>query len=274
MSKKVFIGVGHGGRDPGAVGNGLKEKDLTLGISKACAAELQRHGVEVMLSRHTDVSENLSQRIKEAKAFKPDVAVDNHVNAGGGKGAEVYHSAYNTNDDALAKAILEEVVKVGLNNRGLKTKLYGNTDYFGFIRQLSCPSVLTEFGFIDSTDAQFFDTPTELKKLGVAEAKGILRCLGIAYKEPTAPKPPKPANSFFPARGYFKKGDVSPNVGKVATFMRKVFPSYTSEKALGNLYGDNLIKAITEFQRRTGLKPDGYLGPKTLEMLKKYGFKA
>ena len=79
--------------------------------------------------------------------------------------------------------------------------------------------------------------------------------------------------SFFPPRGYFKKGDVSANVGKVAAFMRKTFPSYTSEKALGNTYGDNIIKAITEFQKRTGLKADGNLGPLTLAELTKYGFK-
>lgn len=80
------------------------------------------------------------------------------------------------------------------------------------------------------------------------------------------------SSSFLPSRGYFKKGDVSPNVGKIATFMRKTFPAYTSEKALGNTYGDNIIKAVTEFQKRTGLEVDGNFGPLTLAELKKYGF--
>lgn len=81
------------------------------------------------------------------------------------------------------------------------------------------------------------------------------------------------AKSFLPSRGYFKKDDVSPNVGKIASFMRKTFPAYTSEKALGNTYGDNIIKAVTEFQKRTGLEADGNFGPLTLAELKKYGFK-
>lgn len=81
------------------------------------------------------------------------------------------------------------------------------------------------------------------------------------------------AKSFLPSRGYFKKGDVSPNIGKIAKFMRKTFPSYTSEKAIGNTYGVNLIAAVTEFQKRTGLKADGNIGPLTLAQLKKYGFK-
>ena len=87
------------------------------------------------------------------------------------------------------------------------------------------------------------------------------------------PKKEQTAVSFFPAKGYFRKGDINTNIGKIAEFMYKVFPSYTSKKALGNLLGDNLVKSIKEFQRRTGLEPDGNIGPKTLNMLEKYGFK-
>ena len=80
-------------------------------------------------------------------------------------------------------------------------------------------------------------------------------------------------NSFLPARGYFKRGDNNANVGKIASFMRKTFPSCTSVKALGNLYGPNLIASIKEFQRRTGLVADGCTGPKTLAKLVEYGFR-
>lgn len=80
-------------------------------------------------------------------------------------------------------------------------------------------------------------------------------------------------SSFLPARGYFKKGDRGENISKIATFMRKTFPSYTSTKALGPLFGDNLLAAIKEFQRRTGLTPDGYIGPLTLAKLVQYGFR-
>lgn len=93
-----------------------------------------------------------------------------------------------------------------------------------------------------------------------------------AASKPSASKPTTTAKSFLPSRGYFKKGDVSANVGKIASFMRKNFPAYTDKKALGNTYGPYLIAAVTEFQKRTGLTPDGNFGPKTLAMLKKYGF--
>lgn len=61
--------------------------------------------------------------------------------------------------------------------------------------------------------------------------------------------------------------------GKIAAFMYKSFPAYTSKAALGNTYGSNLIKAVKEFQKRSGLKVDGYFGELTLAEMKKYGFK-
>ena len=116
------------------------------------------------------------------------------------------------------------------------------------------------------------------KATGIHLHLGVKKLSGGGYIDPekwakeeyTAPGE---TDSFLPARGYFKKGDVSENVGKVAAFMYKTFPAYTSSKALGNTYGDNLIKAIKEFQKRTGLEDDGYLGEKTLKMLEDYGFK-
>jgi N-acetylmuramoyl-L-alanine amidase len=72
---KVFIGVGHGGGDPGAVANGAKEKDLNLSIAMACRDELKRHGVEALMSRAKDENDPLSEEIRECNAYSPDLAV-------------------------------------------------------------------------------------------------------------------------------------------------------------------------------------------------------
>lgn len=64
-----------------------------------------------------------------------------------------------------------------------------------------------------------------------------------------------------------------PMVGKIASFLRKNYPSYTPAAALGNYFGPNLTKAVKEFQRRTGLEQDGNVGPITMAKLKSYGFK-
>lgn len=79
---KVFIGVGHGGSDPGAVANGVKEKDLNLDIAKACRDELKKNGVKVKMSRTKDEGDPVSEEIKECNAYAPDLAVDIHNNAG------------------------------------------------------------------------------------------------------------------------------------------------------------------------------------------------
>ena len=105
---------------------------------------------------------------------------------------------------------------------------------------------------------------------GLSDSFKYLGCL----INPAVKPDPTPSGSFFPPKGYFSLGDTSPNVGKIASFMRRVFPAYTSPKALGNYYGAYIKASITEFQRRTGLKPDGCVGPLTLNKLKQYGFKA
>lgn len=89
---------------------------------------------------------------------------------------------------------------------------------------------------------------------------------------------PEEKEDFFGGLGYFKDGDEHPNINRIAEFMLKTFPKYTSEKALGPVYGPYIKSTIKEFQRRAKLEGnydstvDGYTGPITLESLKKYGF--
>jgi N-acetylmuramoyl-L-alanine amidase len=184
MSKKIFIGVGHGGSDPGAVANGFEEADLNLAIALACQTELMRHGVIVQMSRIKDENDSLSDEIKECNAFNPDLAIDIHNNAGGGDGAEVYHAHADKRDDVLAANILEAIKVIGQNSRGLKTrKNSSGGDYYGFVREIKAPSVIVECAFVDNKkDLQIIDTAAEQKAMGIAIAKGVLKTLGIAYK--------------------------------------------------------------------------------------------
>lgn len=190
MAKRVFIGVGHGGSDPGAVANGFKEKDLNFAIAMACQDELVRHGVLTKISRTKDENDDLTERIKECNAFDPDLALDIHNNAGGGDGAEVFYSIYGGTSKVLANNILAEVVNVGQNSRGAKTKKNSSgSDYFGFIRQTKAPAVIVECAFVDNKkDIQIIDTKAEQIAMGKAVAKGVLKTLGISYKAQEAPK--------------------------------------------------------------------------------------
>ena len=178
---KVFLGVGHGGSDPGAVANNVKEKDLNLSIALACRDELEKHGVAVRMSRSKDENDPIGDEVKECNAYGPDLAVDIHNNAGGGDGCEVFYSHLGGKGKTLAENILAEMVKVGQNSRGIKTRVNSQgKDYYAFVRNTSCPAVIVECAFIDNaTDLQILSTEDKRKAMGVAIAKGILKTLGV-----------------------------------------------------------------------------------------------
>lgn len=177
---KVFIGVGHGGSDPGAVGY-LVEKEANLKMAQACGSFLVAHGVEVLLSRTRDENDALTEEIKECNAFNPDLAVSVHNNAGGGDGFECYYHFKGGISKTLAENIETEVKAIGQNSRGCKTRLNSSgTDYYGFIRQTVCPAVICEGVFVDNQeDAAQANTDEKCRKFGEAYARGILKTLGI-----------------------------------------------------------------------------------------------
>ena len=178
---KVFLGIGHGGIDSGAVANGVKEKDLNLSIALACRDELVRHGVSVKMSREKDENDPIGEEVKECNAYAPDLAVDIHNNAGGGDGGEVFYHHGGGKGKTLAENILAEIVKLGQNSRGIKTRVNSQgKDYYAFIRNTSCPAVIVECAFVDNaTDLKILATEGDRKAMGVAIAKGILKTLGV-----------------------------------------------------------------------------------------------
>lgn len=200
---KVYIGVGHGGSDSGAV-KYLVEKDINLKMALACRDYLKAAGVSVKISRTTDKDSSIAEKVAAANSWGADLALDIHNNAGGGDGAEVYHSIVYGTGAALAKNILSEFEKIGQNIRGAKTKPEGNTDYFGFIRMTNMPAVITEAVFVDNAaDAAQADTDAECKAFGVAIAKGVLKTLGI--KTPTPAAKPTPSGKIYRVQvGAFK----------------------------------------------------------------------
>ena len=178
---KVFISAGHGGSDPGAVGY-IKEADVNLNMALACRDYLEANGVEVKISRTVDENDDLNEEIRECNEYNPDLAVSIHNNAGGGDGCEVYHSIFVGKGKTLAENINQELIKIGQNSRGVKTRksTKGNYDYYGFIRSTKASAVIVECVFVDNKeDAAQADTLEEQKTFGVAIAKGILKTLEI-----------------------------------------------------------------------------------------------
>ena len=81
-------------------------------------------------------------------------------------------------------------------------------------------------------------------------------------------------DSFLPTKGYWSYGDQDARIAKLCEFMYKTFPAYTSKKILNDpdIFGKNCKAAIIQFQKRTGLYPDGIVGKNTYNKLKEYGF--
>ena len=181
---KVFLSAGHGGSDPGACGNGLKEKDINLQIMLACQAELVRHGVTVVCSRTTDANDPVQAEVKEANASGADVAVSFHTNAGKGDGSESFYYAGSAKGKKLAELCEKYTKQLGQNSRGVKT------NNLMFTRETKMVAVLCECAFIDTKkDIAIVDTAAEQRAFGMAYAMAILEYLGISYKAKETSKP-------------------------------------------------------------------------------------
>lgn len=185
MAYKIFLDPGHGGKDPGAVANGLKEKDITLEISRMIRQYLLDNytNIEVRLSREFDAFLDLSDRAEKANTWGADIFVSIHINSGGGTGFESYvHLNASTNAVKLQNYIHSEVIKAtGFTDRGLKRA------NFAVLRLSKMPAILTENGFIDNiNDANKLRDKTFLQKIAIAHAEGIAKYFGLQKKEAKA----------------------------------------------------------------------------------------
>ncbi|MCF7936583.1 MAG: N-acetylmuramoyl-L-alanine amidase [Synergistales bacterium] len=107
----VVIDPGHGGKDPGAVANGILEKDLNLAVSRKLATLLKQLGLRVHLTRNSDTYLKLGERTDIANRMNADLFISIHGNAlppgKHAKGCEVYIMALPTDEDAMKLARIE-----------------------------------------------------------------------------------------------------------------------------------------------------------------------
>lgn len=185
---KVFFDPGHGGKDPGAVGNGLQEKNINLSIALKAGEILERHNVEVIYSRKTDIYLSLAERADMANRSNVDIFVSIHVNSAtniSARGVETFSYPSSTKGAALARDIQNSIVadRIFTANRGTKTA------NFAVLRLTKMPAALPELGFIsNSQDAIILRN--KQSEIALSLAKGILKHLGIKYIE-NSPSPSK-----------------------------------------------------------------------------------
>lgn len=228
---KVFIGVGHGGADSGAIGH-LVEKEVNFVEALACRDFLEAHGVQVLMSRTKDENDPVTDEIDECNAFEPDLAIDIHNNSGGGDGFECFYHFKGGISQNLAENIEFEIKKIGQNSRGCKTKLNSSgRDYYAFIRETICPAVIVEGCFVDNAkDIQIANTIEKQKAFGVAYAKGILKTFGISIKENSESQVAKSADAKYYVQ--------------VGAYSQKENAEKQLEKAKNSGFTDAFIKEI------------------------------
>jgi N-acetylmuramoyl-L-alanine amidase len=178
---KIFLDIGHGGKDVGAVNGNLIEKEMNLTTALATAELLKKHGCDVKLSRTNDTYLTLTERAVMANKWGADYFVSIHYNAGGGDRGEVIHSVTGGKGQQLAAAIGDELKSLGQSTVRIYSKpSTKGGDYYTVIGLSNMPAVIVEGCFIDNVqDRKFADTAEKQKEICKSIAKGILTFLGI-----------------------------------------------------------------------------------------------
>lgn len=187
MAKKVVIDSGHGGVDGGSSGNGILEKEYTLKISNYIKKRLDELGIENAMTRTSDELLDQSTRPKKAQGFfgkgNDVIVLSNHLNAGGGDGAEIIYALRNS--DALSKLIAKELESSGQNVRKYyQRRLPSNPskDYYYLLRDTpNNETLIVEYGFLDSTGDDVNLIKNNWEDLAEAVVKALANYIGVPY---------------------------------------------------------------------------------------------
>lgn len=188
----VVLDPGHDSKHAGAQKNGVKEEVVSLKIAQYCKEELEKYsGVTVYLTREDaacpfpdskDNIDDISKRTDWAKTKGADVFISFHINSStssSANGAEVYYPKGDKDAEKLAQQILGELEDLGLHNRG-EQESTGYAVVKHSVRN-GFPGFIIEHAFVtNSSDVKWFQSETNLKKLGVADATGIAEHYGLA----------------------------------------------------------------------------------------------
>lgn len=187
--RKVIIDPGHGGTDSGATGNNLLEKDYNLLISKYMYDRFKELGIPVAITRDSDTTLSPTDRVNtilnKFGNSSDVILISNHVNSGGGEGAEVIYAL--RNKDTLAKNILNNIGATGQETRKYyQRRLPSDTskDYYFIHRNTgNLEPLIVEYGFIDSAkDVNFLKENYE--ELAEAVISAVANYIGVPYTPP------------------------------------------------------------------------------------------
>lgn len=244
----ICLDPGHGGNDSGAIGiNNVYEKNLTLKIAQYCKQELEKYNCHVVMTRTGDTNPSLEDRANFAKSQGAQYLISIHLNSGSGYavGAEVYYPNTNWRPDIsqngknVAQAIQNQLVSLGIRDRGIKFRTIDTNeypdpfryddgsvaDYYGIIRNAKyngLTGMIIEHCFINSVSDynNYLNSDAKLQKLGVADANGIVSALGLTKASENSVVTSSPSISYqthvqdYGWQSWKSNGEVSGTVGQ------------------------------------------------------------
>ena len=244
----ICLDPGHGGNDSGAIGvNNVYEKNLTLKIAQYCKQELEKYNCHVVMTRTGDTNPSLEDRANFAKSQGAQYLISIHLNSGSGYavGAEVYYPNTNWRPDIsqngknVAQAIQNQLVSLGIRDRGIKFRTIDTNeypdpfryddgsvaDYYGIIRNAKyngLTGMIIEHCFINNVSDynNYLNSDAKLQKLGVADANGIVSALGLTKASENSVVTSSPSISYqthvqdYGWQSWKSNGEVSGTVGQ------------------------------------------------------------
>ena len=215
----VALDPGHDSTHTGAGANGVREEVLTLKIAQYCKEELEKYAnVSVYMTRTTaacpypgnkNSGGDISDRVYAAAKAGASIFVSFHLNSStstSAKGAEVivpnnsWKPEVAQQGKELANDIMDELIAIGLQKRSIYSKdttLAGEkypdgskSDYFSVqiaAKENNIPGIIVEHAFVTNTGDvnTYLNNEAGLKKLGVADATGIAKYLGVSKEKGT-----------------------------------------------------------------------------------------
>ena len=185
---RIVVDAGHGGVDSGAVSGNLQEKDFNLQAANYMYNRFKELGVPVTITRDSDKTLSRQERINTMKSLGTDpnvIVLSNHINAGGGEGAEVVYPLRSS--PTLAKNILDEIGARGQVKRKIYQRVLPENprkDYYYIMRETpNTTALLIEYGFIDNAKDRV-KLQNNLTNYAEGVVKAVSEYIGVPYTLP------------------------------------------------------------------------------------------
>jgi len=256
--KIIVLDPGHGGQDPGAVYQTLREKDVNLDIAKRVRTYMENiYDVKITMTREGDTTVNLEARTSLANSLKADYFCSIHHNAGGGTGFESYryNDSKSSNERTFQEIVHREVVnavtgKYNLRDRGIKSA------NFHVLRETTMPAVLLEILFLDTVaDRALIQQESFKADVSKAIGEGLAKALALPKKVNT--------NLYKVIAGSFKN-----RKNAEARLL------YLKEKGVTTIISATTLNGAPYYRVQAGAFRDRDNAEKLVELIKKYGVEA